>query len=75
MNKYNVIFKNDKLDIQSDVISFAHIIKQEKYTAAAESSKVYAVSAEFGIGKAFFCERLKEVLNIDDSPVTKMNIW
>ncbi|MDE6478152.1 MAG: KAP family NTPase [Alphaproteobacteria bacterium] len=71
--KYNAIFtdgKPDKLNIASHVIGFAHVIEQ-----SLGESKVYAISAPFGIGKTFFCEKLKGVLNADSVPVTIMNIW
>jgi hypothetical protein len=74
MKKYNEIFVNDKLGIQSDVVDFAHLIEQETYEDDG-IAKVYSISAEFGIGKTFFCYRLKEVLEVDEVPVTKMNIW
>lgn len=70
MGKYDKIFKNDKLSIQSDVVDFAHLIEQE-----GGEAKVYSISAEFGIGKTFFCDRLQEVLTLDGIPVAKMNIW
>jgi hypothetical protein len=73
--RYDKIFENDKLGIQSDVVGFAHIIEQEKYTDSVQSAKVYSISAEFGIGKTFFCDRLQEVLKLDNIPVAKMNIW
>ncbi|MCM1441586.1 MAG: KAP family NTPase, partial [Roseburia sp.] len=37
--------------------------------------KVYSISAEFGIGKTFFCERLRDVLEHDGIPVSMLNIW
>ena len=49
-------WNKDKLGIKDNVIGFANILKQEKYTQDG-TSKVYSISAEFGIGKTFFCER------------------
>lgn len=64
----------DKLGIRDTVIGFANILKQEKYTQDG-TSKVYSISAEFGIGKTFFCERLRDVLEQDNTPVSILNIW
>lgn len=75
IENYDEFFRKDKLDIKSDVIDFAHIIEQEKYMDGAESARVYAISAEFGIGKTFFCNCLHDVIEEDRIPVTKMNIW
>lgn len=68
------IWDNDKLDIKENVIGFADILKQEKFTEHG-TSKVYSISAEFGIGKTFFCERLRDVLEQDCTPVSMLNIW
>lgn len=71
--KYNEVFtegKPDKLNIGSYVVDFAHVIEQ-----SSRESKVYAISAPFGIGKTFFCEKLKGVLEADSAPVAIMNIW
>lgn len=68
------IWTDDKLDIKGNVIGFADILKQEKFTESG-TSKVYSISAEFGIGKTFFCERLQAVLKQDDIPVSMLNIW
>lgn len=71
--KYNEVFtegKPDKLNIGSYVVDFAHVIEQ-----SSRESKVYAISAPFGIGKTFFCEKLKGVLEADSVPVAIMNIW
>lgn len=71
--KYTEVFtdgKPDKLNIASHVVGFARVVEQ-----SSGDSKVYAISAPFGIGKTFFCEKLKGVLNADSVPVTIMNIW
>lgn len=71
--KYNAIFtsgKPDKLNIGPHVVDFARVVEQE-----VGESKVYAISAPFGIGKTFFCEKLKGVLEADSVPVATMNIW
>lgn len=67
-------WNKDKLGIKDNVIGFANILKQEKYTQDG-TSKVYSISAEFGIGKTFFCERLRDVLEQDNTPVSILNIW
>ena len=59
--KYDAIFADDKLNIKSFVIDFAHLIEQDTYIENGVS-KVYSISADFGIGKTFFCEKLKSVL-------------
>lgn len=64
----------DKLDIKQNVITFAQILEQEKY-APGGTSRVFSISAEFGIGKSFFCTKLSEVLEHDDIPVSMLNIW
>lgn len=69
-----VDWSTDKLGIKDNVISFANILKQEKYTPNG-TSKVYSISAEFGIGKTFFCNRLSETLKQDGIPVSMVNIW
>ena len=68
------IWRDDQLDIKENVIGFAHILEQEKYIKNG-TSKVYSISAEFGIGKTFFCERLQDVLRQDGVPVSMLNIW
>lgn len=72
--KDNNIWADDKLGIKENVIGFANVLKQEKFTEGG-NSKVYAISAEFGIGKTFFCERLRDVLTQDGIPVSMLNIW
>ncbi len=69
-----VDWTKDKLGIKDNVIGFANILKQEKYTPDG-ASKVYSISAEFGIGKTFFCKRLQDVLKLDGIPVSMLNIW
>ena len=54
---YDDIFNDDKLNIKSNVVDFAHLIEQDTYNTNS-TSKVYSISAEFGIGKTFFCEKL-----------------
>ena len=68
------IWMDDQLDIKENVVGFAHILEQEKYIENG-TSKVYSISAEFGIGKTFFCERLRDVLSQDGIPVSMLNIW
>ena len=72
--EYQDIFTDDRLNIKSNVIDFAHLIEHEDFNATA-SSKVYSVSAEFGVGKTFFCTKLYEVLKHDKIPVSMINIW
>lgn len=72
--KYDKIFEDDKLGIKSSVIDFAHLIEQNTYIEGGVS-KVYSISADFGTGKTFFCEKLKNVLEKDGVQTTKMNIW
>ena len=62
-SSYDNIFTDDRLDIKSNVIDFAHLIGHEDFNAPP-SSKVYSVSAEFGVGKTFFCTKLYEILQI-----------
>lgn len=71
---YDEIFADDKLDIKPYVVDFAHLIEQDTYKEGT-SSKVYTISAEFGSGKTFFCDKLKEVLSKDQVKVRKLNIW
>jgi len=71
---YDEIFTDDKLNIKSYVVDFAHLIEQDTYKEGT-SSKVYTISAEFGSGKTFFCDKLKEVLSKDQVKVGKLNIW
>lgn len=59
--EYDKIFEDDKLGIKSSVIDFAHLIEQNTYIEGGVS-KVYSISADFGTGKTFFCEKLKSVL-------------
>ena len=54
------IWADDKLGIKENVIGFADILKWEKFTEDG-TSKVYSISAEFGIGKTFFCDKLKDI--------------
>ena len=68
------IWVDDKLGIKENVTGFADILKQEKF-AECGTSRVYSISAEFGIGKTFFCERLQDVLKQDGIPVSILNIW
>ena len=68
------IWADDKLGIKENVIGFSNILKQEKFTESG-TSKVYSISAEFGIGKTFFCDKLKDVLKQDNIPVSMLNIW
>ena len=72
--KYNEIFEDDKLGIKSSVIDFSHLIEQNAYIEGGVS-KVYSISADFGTGKTFFCEKLKSVLEKDGVQTTKLNIW
>ena len=46
---YDDIFTDDKLNIKSSVIDFAHLIEQDAYIEGGVS-KVYSIAAEFGIG-------------------------
>ena len=71
---YDEIFTDDKLDIKSNVVDFAHLIEQDTYKEG-NNSKVYSISAEFGIGKTFFCNKLQQVLLADGVRVGKLNIW
>ena len=68
------IWSDDKLNIRKNVIDFAHILEQEAYVANG-NSKVYSISAEFGVGKTFFCTKLQKVLEQDNVPVSMLNIW
>ena len=72
--KCDKIFEDDKLCIKSSVIDFAHLIEQNTYIEGGVS-KVYSISADFGAGKTFFCEKLKRVLEKKGIQTTKMNIW
>jgi hypothetical protein len=72
--KNDDIWSDDKLGIKENVIGFANILKQEKFVDGG-TSKVYSISAEFGIGKTFFCTKLKEVLENNGIPVSMLNIW
>lgn len=72
--EYDKIFEDDKLGIKSSVIDFAHLIEQNTYIEGGVS-KVYSISADFGTGKTFFCEKLKSALEKDDVQTAKMNIW
>ncbi len=71
---YDDIFTDDRLNIKSSVVDFAHLIEQDAYIEGGVS-KVYSIAAEFGIGKTFFCEKLKCVLEKDNVQTIKMNIW
>lgn len=68
------IWADDKLGIKENVTGFADILKQEKFTEGG-TSKVYSISAEFGIGKTFFCKKLHDVLKHDGISVSMLNIW
>lgn len=72
--EYDEIFNDDKLNIKSSVIDFAHLIEQDTYNEGV-GSKVYSIAAEFGIGKTFFCDKLNKVLQKDKVRTVKMNIW
>ena len=74
IQNYDEIFTDDKLDIKSNVIDFAHLIEQDTHKTN-QTSKVYSISAEFGIGKTFFCDKLLQVLAKDKVKVGKLNIW
>jgi len=71
---YDEIFTDDKLNIKSNVVDFAHLIEQDVYNEDS-TSKVYSISAEFGIGKTFFCDKLQQVLIKDKIKAGKLNIW
>lgn len=72
--KYETDFKDDALDIWQDVIEFAHLISRDKYIKG-KGSKVYSISAKFGIGKTFFCEKLYKVLKKDNIRCAIFNVW
>lgn len=74
IQNYDEIFTDDKLNIKSNVVDFAQLIEQDVYKENT-SSKVYSLSAEFGIGKTFFCDKLQRVLEKDKVKVGKLNIW
>lgn len=74
IQNYDDIFTDDKLNIKSNVIDFAHLIEQDTHKNN-QTSKVYSISAEFGIGKTFFCDKLLQVLAKDKVKVGKLNIW
>ena len=74
IQNYDKIFEDDKLNIKRLVVDFADLIEQDTYVEK-ELSKVYSISAEFGIGKTFFCEKLYQVLQTDKIKVAKLNIW
>lgn len=74
LQNYDEFFTDDKLNIKSNVIDFAHLIEQDTYKVAS-TSKVYSISAEFGMGKTFFCDKLQQVLLKDKVKVGKLNIW
>lgn len=57
MANNNDIWVDDKLNIKQNVIGFANVLKQEKFTDRG-TSKVYSISAEFGIGKTFFLRKI-----------------
>ena len=71
---YDEIFTDDKLNIKSNVVDFAQLIEQDVYNEDS-TSKVYSISAEFGIGKTFFCDKLQQVLIKDKIKAGKLNIW
>ena len=70
------LLKFDFIDLvqANNIVGKDYILKQEKYVPDG-TSKVYSISAEFGIGKTFFCERLQDVLKQDNTPVSMLNIW
>lgn len=72
--KYRTIFKDDALDISKDVIEFANLISKDKYQKD-KGSKVYSISAKFGIGKTFFCDKLHKVLQKDNVVSSVFNVW
>lgn len=74
IQNYDDIFTDDKLNVKSNVEDFAHLIEQDTYKVAS-TSKVYSISAEFGMGKTFFCDKLQQVLLKDKVKVGKLNIW
>ncbi len=67
--KIKNIFKDDCLDIASDVTEFANLITQDK------TARVYSISAKFGIGKSFFCDKLKRVLSANGVTNAIFNVW
>lgn len=70
----NKIFADDKLNIKPLIFDFISLLEGEVYQEG-KPSKVYSVSAPFGYGKTFFCEKLKSCLEIDGFDVVKLNIW
>lgn len=74
IKSYDEVFTDDKLNIKENVIDFAHLIEQDTYKEG-NTSKVYSISAKFGIGKTFFCDKLQKVLAKDGVNVGKLNIW
>ncbi len=62
--KYKKIFKDDALGIAQWVIEFEHLISNDRHRKKG-SSQVYSISANFGIGKTFFCEKLNDTLHND----------
>lgn len=73
-SELNNIFADDKLNIKPLILDFISLLKGEVYQEG-KPSKVYSVSAPFGYGKTFFCEKLKSCLEIDGFDVVKLNIW
>lgn len=72
--KYKSIFKDDALDIAQDVIEFANLISKDKYQKGIPS-KVYSISAKFGVGKTFFCQKLYRVLQKNNVNCSIFNVW
>lgn len=68
-DKYKTIFKDDCLSIETDVKEFANLITQDK------TARVYSISAKFGIGKSFFCDKLKRVLSANGVTNAIFNVW
>lgn len=73
-DKYKSIFKDDALDIAQDVIEFANLISKDKYQKGIPS-KVYSISAKFGVGKTFFCQKLYRVLQKNNVNSAIFNVW
>lgn len=73
-SELNNVFADDKLNIKPLILDFIDIIAGEIYQEG-KNSKVYSISASFGYGKTFFCEKLKSCLEIDGFDVVKLNIW
>lgn len=72
--EYGQVFRDDYLDISQDVISFADLIVQDKHRTGFRSN-VYSISARFGIGKTFFCDKLNQILKKKKIPSSIFNVW